>query len=304
MESSASQGIDAGEVKAGQRANWNEVSEGWAAVHDDFERGAATVTARLLELADVHPGQTILDVATGPGEPAVSAARVVGPAGHVIGIDIAAAMLETARRRAAGLSNIEFVEADLESFELPGACFDVVLSRFGLMFAIDHVAAFRAIARVLVPGGVGAAAVWGPQSSHLMSVGPAALSERLELPAADPGVPGPFSMSDPVLLGEELTAAGFVDVSVTEHLVPFRFAAIDDYVRFNKQALPPAMMRTARERLGHDDAKLEEIIAAAAAPYADDDGALSLPCTALLLRAVTPGPPARDGRPADSPTAT
>jgi ubiquinone/menaquinone biosynthesis C-methylase UbiE len=107
------QDIDA--VKVEQRAAWNEVSAGWEAVQDDFERGAVAVTTRLLELAELRPGQVVLDVATGHGEPALTAARLVGPTGRVVGVDIASEMLAIARRRAAGVDNVELIESDLES---------------------------------------------------------------------------------------------------------------------------------------------------------------------------------------------
>src|SRR3984893_6061387 len=116
--------------KSKQRADWNAMSPGWEAERDGFERGAASVTARLLDLGGVRPGQTVLDVATGQGEPALSAARIVGPTGRVVGIDASPGMLEVARRRAHGQGNIEFIEADMESLGQVAGPFDVVLSRF------------------------------------------------------------------------------------------------------------------------------------------------------------------------------
>jgi SAM-dependent methyltransferase len=275
--------------KSKQRDDWNAASPGWAAGHDEFERGAASVTTRLLDLGGVRPSQTVLDVATGHGELALSAARLVGPTGRVVGVDIAPAMLEIARQRAADLDNVEFVEADLEALGQPAASFDVVLSRFGLMFAVDHVAAFRALARVLVPGGVLAAAVWGPPSAHLLSSGPAVISERLEVPPPPPGLPGPFSMCDPQRLTEELAAAGFVEVSVTAHVAPFRFGSVGDYVRFNKAVLPPPFLQMVRDRFGSaDDSDTWNAVARAAEQHADRDGTIRLPSTALCLRAVNP----------------
>jgi hypothetical protein len=144
------------------------------------------------------------------------------------------------------------------------------------------------LARLLVPGGVLAAAVWGPQSTHLMSTGPTALNERLAPPPPPPGVPGPFSMSDPRQLSDELAAAGFVEVAVTEHVVPFRFDSIDDYVRFNRRALPPQLLEAADNKLGSDD-EVDRILAGSVEQFADGDGTLRLPSTALLLRAVAPG---------------
>jgi SAM-dependent methyltransferase len=275
--------------KTEQRANWNAVSTAWASWQEAFERGATTVTARLLELSGVRPGHRVLDIATGHGEPAVSAARIVGPTGRVVGVDLSPAMVEVARQRAAGLDNAEFLEGDMESIGDQVRSFDVVLSRFGLMFAVDHVAAFRKLADVLVPGGVLAAAVWGPPATHLLATGPAALAEHVQIPAPPPDTPGPFSMSDPQQLTEELTTAGFVDVSITEHTVPFHFGSIEDYLRFNREVLPPTMLETVRDRLGsEDDPGAWKAVARAVEKYADPDGSLPLPSVALCVRAVVP----------------
>jgi SAM-dependent methyltransferase len=198
-------------------------------------------------------------------------------------------MLEIARERAGGLANIDFVQGDLESIELPERSFDVVLSRFGLMFAVDHVAAFRRIASLLVPGGVLAAAVWGPSRTQLMSQGPAALAERLEMPAPPPDAPGPFSMSDPERLSRELSEAGFVDVSVADVVAPFEFATVSGYVRYTRAMMPPAFLEKVRESFGSEDApEAWDAVGDAVALHAGDDGVVRLPSTALCLRAVAP----------------
>jgi SAM-dependent methyltransferase len=202
------------------------MSPGWEAWQDEFESSAAPVTATLLELGGVRPGQSVLDIATGQGEPALSAARIVGPTARVVGIDASAGMLEVARRRADGLANVEFVQA--------------------------------------------------------------ALAERLEMPPPPAGLPGPFSMSDPEQLGQELTAAGFADVSVAEHVVPFRFRSIDHYLRFNRALLPPRMLTMVRDRFGsEDDLDTWAAVARAVERHVDGDGRLALPSTALCVRAVT-----------------
>jgi SAM-dependent methyltransferase len=275
--------------KARQRASWDDTSEGWAAWHDEFERGAAVVTARLLELAGVRPRQRVLDVATGHGEPALTAAAAVGPEGRVVGIDISPGMLAKARDRAGDAGQVEFAEGDMEAADFPPGSFDVVLSRFGLMLALDHVGTFRALARVLAPGGVLAAAVWGPAETHLLSAGPVALTEHLGLPAPPPGVPSTFSMADAGKLAGELTEAGFEDVEVTEQVVPFRFASVDDYVRFNRDVLPKAVLRMIHDRFGsEDDPDTWGAMAQAVEKYTGPDGAVDLPSTALCFRAVKP----------------
>lgn len=280
--------FDPVEFKKTQRTNWNAISAGWARCEDEFETGGAPVTARLLALGGVRAGQRVLDVGTGIGEPAMSAAALVGTAGHVTGIDLAPDMIARARQRAA--SNVEFAVGDVESMDFPAASFDVVLSRWGLMFAVDHVAAFRALARVLVPGGVLAAAVWAaPAAAPMMSKGFQVLSKRLDLPPAPPEAPSPFSMADPDAVAGELTEAGFDSVEVTSFDAPFVVGSAEDYVAFNKVVTPPGLKNMLRERFGsEDDPETWAEVGRAVEPHRTADGTISLPSQALLLRATTP----------------
>src|SRR5215470_5906029 len=135
--------------KRQQREQWSHVAQGWQRRWVAFERDAQPLSDRLMELAHIAPGQRVLDVATGIGEPAMTAARRVGPAGSVVAIDQAAEMLAVAleRMQAGGVENIEFVEGDAETLVVEPASFDAVVSRWGLLFFQDPVAAltrFRA----------------------------------------------------------------------------------------------------------------------------------------------------------------
>ena len=116
------QQFDPARYKEGQRQEWDAVATGWRKWWEIIEGGARQVSDRMLELAEIQTGQRVLDVATGIGEPAVSAARKVGPTGHVVATDQSPQMLEIARERAAslGLQNMEFKVTDAEALELPG----------------------------------------------------------------------------------------------------------------------------------------------------------------------------------------
>ncbi|OOC53359.1 MULTISPECIES: class I SAM-dependent methyltransferase [Nocardiopsis] len=280
--------LDPHTVKSDQRAAWDAISPGWAVVFDTFERGASRVTDHLLELGGVRPGQRVLDVATGPGEPALTAADAVGPGGSVLGVDISPRMLELAARRADGRSNVEFAVADLEGIDRAPGSFDVVLSRWGLMFAVDRVGMMRALARLLVPGGVLAAAVWGPPgAAPMMSFGYGVIGRMLELPPPAPGAPGPFTMADPAQATAELREAGFEDVTVTETVAPFRLATGAQYAEFTRAVAPPALMARVRDRYGTEDAPevWQAVAEEVEASHADADG-VALPSTTLCLRAV------------------
>jgi ubiquinone/menaquinone biosynthesis C-methylase UbiE len=121
--------------------------------------GAATVSR--LALA---PGHRVLDLCCGAGASALPAARAVGPAGHVLGIDVAAPLLALARERAAaqGLANVEFRHGDATGTRLPDGSFDAVVCVFGVFFARDMTAFAAEMWRLVGPGGVLAVTTWGP----------------------------------------------------------------------------------------------------------------------------------------------
>jgi ubiquinone/menaquinone biosynthesis C-methylase UbiE len=121
----------------------------------DVMRFLSLTAARLVDLAQLNRGTRVLDVATGTGEVALLAARAVGPAGTVIGIDLSPGMLARARAKAAqaGLSQVEFREGDALRLDLPDESFDVVLSASSLFILPDMAAAVREWRRVLAPGG-------------------------------------------------------------------------------------------------------------------------------------------------------
>jgi SAM-dependent methyltransferase len=284
--------FDPDAYKAEQTATWNAGARVWDSWHDDIERWFAPLTDRLLELAALRAGQRILDVGTGYGEPATTAARRVGPTAEVIGIDLSPAMIDVARRRAAGIPNVRFAWGDVDALDV-GAGFDVVLSRLGLMFAVDRVAALASIGRALVPGGVLAFAVWGDPTRHLLSQALAPLISTLDLPPPPPGAPGPFSMSDPMRVTAEVTQAGFADVSVAEVDVSARFDSIASYIAFTREALPPPVLDAIVRRYGAREAPgAWRDVEQGLAPKLAADGSLPLTSVALCVRAVR-GRPSR-----------
>jgi SAM-dependent methyltransferase len=122
----------------------------------------APVSEALIEDAEIAPGNSVLDVATGPGEPALRIAKLVGSSGEVVGIDSVAGMIDASRRTAEQLSlhNAKFEVAGADSLPFPGNRFDAVVCRFGIMFFPSPVAGAREMLRVLKPGKKLAFAVW------------------------------------------------------------------------------------------------------------------------------------------------
>ncbi|WP_030669576.1 class I SAM-dependent methyltransferase [Streptomyces sp. NRRL B-1347] len=187
-------------------AHWAANQDRWNAVNGGFDRP-------LLDTAALRPGEHVLDVGCGAGATTRLAARAVGP-GRALGLDLSGPMLERARARAAdeGIANVSFEHGDAQVHPLAPDAFDVAISRFGIMFFTDPVAAFTNIARALRPGGrivfLSAAA---PESTQWLGAF-GALDDILPMRGfGAPGGPGMFSLADADTATGLLTAAGFHD---------------------------------------------------------------------------------------------
>ena len=185
----------------------------WANNADLYTKTLARFGDLLVDAAALAPGERVLDVGCGNGDVSVAAGRAVGPSGAVLGVDLSPAMLAVAAARAAdaGLDHVAFANADATTFATDPAGFDVALSRFGVMFFDDPVAAFANVRSLLAPGGRLVFVCW--QSLFVndwMFVPAAAVAEVLPLPIPDdPHAPGPFAFADTEHVTSILTAAGF-----------------------------------------------------------------------------------------------
>lgn len=271
-------------MKAQQREQWSEAAQGWRKHWSVFERGAQPLSDRLMELAHVGPGMRVLDVATGIGEPAMTAARRVGPSGRVVAVDQAPQMLAVARERmqAAGMENVEFVEGDAETVTLPPDSFDAAVCRWALFFFADPVAFLSRLRASLVPGGWLAAAVWGPpERVPMISLPMAVLSRELGQPLSQPGV-GPFDLSVPATLEQLLRDAGFADVRSEPFPVTFQFASVDDLLTHTRDVSAPLrtiMAQQSPERQSELWGKIGE----AAQRFVQPDGTVRVPNESLIV---------------------
>lgn len=182
----------------------------WHVQLSAFTRGA---TEAVLEAAHLKPGMRVLDLASGVGDPAIPIADAVGSTGHVTGSDLGPGMIEFAAElaRKKGLGNIDFRVADVEALPFPDNSFDVVSSRFGVMFFTDQVKAFRECRRVLKPGGRVAFVVWGSREQPFLGATIGVLLKYVEAPPPDPDAPHAFMFGERGLLQSKLKAAGFAD---------------------------------------------------------------------------------------------
>ncbi|MCG8695349.1 MAG: methyltransferase domain-containing protein [Minwuiales bacterium] len=162
--------MDPAEYKQGQRDLYAGNAAGWDKWAEALAEQAERLNAPLIDAAGIGPGSRVLDLASGAGEPALTAARRAEASGHVTATDLTPEMLAIVRRRAeaAGLSNMAFEVADMEELPFPDNSFDAVISRFGVMYSTDPVRTFAEANRVLKPGGRAAYMVWGPNTGNSM----------------------------------------------------------------------------------------------------------------------------------------
>jgi ubiquinone/menaquinone biosynthesis C-methylase UbiE len=141
---------------------WSQSAPYWEKHRENIRRMFSPITAALITDAHITPGHTVLDVATGPGEPALSIAELVGPKGEVWGIDPVPEMVAGALRAAAiyGFRNVHFEVAFADHLSFNSGTFDSVVCRFGVMFFPSPLDGLREMLRVLKPDGKLAVAVW------------------------------------------------------------------------------------------------------------------------------------------------
>jgi SAM-dependent methyltransferase len=215
------------ELHQDQVAYWNGIGGNrWIDESGRTELMLSRVAALLFQHAKPQLGETVLDVGCGLGPTTIELARLVGPSGRAVGLDVSAPMIERARHRAAGIANVEFVVADVltHPFAVPFA--DLIASRFGVMFFGDPVAAFANLRKALKPAGRLVFACWQKFDRNPWMQIPLAAAYRHvpRLPPVGPDEPGPFSFGDPDRLTRILTGAGFAPPRLTPAELAFDVA--------------------------------------------------------------------------------
>lgn len=270
---------------AESREFWEANARGRAKWWDKFEESFQVLSDRLVDLAGVGAGDTVLDVGTGTGEPALTAARRVGPQGTVVATDLSPAMLSVAEEKAAKLGltrNLDFRVMDAQALNFPEGTFDAVLCRLVLMFLPDVTLALTRMRKLLRPGGSLAAAVLGPvDKTPTVTIWQGALARERKVsgsalhssrPAATDEI-DPFRFSDRQSLASALSTAGFQDVRTENIETTHRFQSCEEFLSFQLD-MDPALQDEISV-LGMS--RLLESIQEGLRPYLDQDSVVDLP---------------------------
>lgn len=276
-------------IKQEQRKNWNGLAHAWSDWSDRFELGATIVSQQLFDMAGLKAGDQVLDIATGTGEPALSAGKIVGEKGKVVGIDIAEEMIAHAKIRGAHSANVEFLAIDAGSYAIGGP-YDAILSRFGFMFLPDYELVFKKSYASLKSGGVLAFSVWDtPDKVPMISLAFGFFARELNLPAPPQGAPTPFCMADTDLVSTQLAAIGFKDIKVQPVEALFVFDSVAQYLEFARDLLPAALTQTIANAA--DASTIEALwqkFAGRIKERETPDGKLSLKSSAICISASKP----------------
>lgn len=231
-------------IMSGQHAHqvkdWNGQSgERWVVHQSWLDQMLDAFGLAAIGAADPAPGETILDIGCGAGTTTRALAERIGDGGHVTGIDISEPLITRAKQGAAADEPIDFLLADASAENFPPASFDLLYSRFGVMFFDDPAAAFRQLRKALKPGGRLAFICWRRADENDWVRVPLGAIREIVPPSAPiaPDAPGPFAFGDKARVQAIIEDAGFTDVAFTpfDHEIIFgrgytQEAAIDDAV--------------------------------------------------------------------------
>jgi SAM-dependent methyltransferase len=274
-----------------QTAHWNSEAGGghWVTHQARHDRMLEPFQTMILTEARIRPGERVLDVGCGCGATTRAAAALAAPA-TVTGLDLSAAMLARASddARSARLANVSFIQGDAQVHSLDSTSFDVVISRFGLMFFDDPVAAFTNLRQATQRGGRLVFVCWQPMAANQWLLVPgAALAEHVPPPAPlSPDAPGMFALAVPDRLRGILAAAGWREVTVTPARTSMLVGGggtVDEAVQWVRAG------SMARSMLADADPMTEQralaSVRSALVPYADSDG-VHLDAAVWVVRAL------------------
>ncbi len=280
--------------KTDLRREWREAAAGWQRWLEVLEadRAMPQLGRWLLEAVMPGPGDRLLDVGTGYGEPGLTAARAVAPGGHVTLQDLSGEMLALAHDRVAdadlGDVEVDLVEGDADDLALPAGRFDAVISRSVLMYLADPAASLARLRTGLRPGGRLAASTWSGPEQVAMAAPVPIIRRLLELPPPPQDRPGLFALADPQRLHEVVSAAGFAEVELGTATATFEFASPAEATRFMRDCAPPVTALVEPLPADRRERVWQRVTDEAWEPYIGGDGRVRLPNLAHCVTATNP----------------
>jgi SAM-dependent methyltransferase len=278
---------------AAQQEYWNTVAgPRWVGLAGFVERRVQPVNALLLARSGILPGEIVLEIGCGTGAATVDFAQAVGDSGKVLAVDISEPMLAGARQRIAenGRRNISLLLADAQIHAFAPGRFDLITSRFGVMFFADPVAAFRNLLRAAKPGGRLCFACWGglEDNRHWLIPYEVALRHLGPLAPKPPRAPGPMAFSDPDYVRSFLGTAGFEEIEILRETPDIIGAAPEEEAEHACVMGPSG--RLIDEKNPGDDVRqtIRREMAEAFAAHLRA-GSMRLPSTVLLVTGRRPG---------------
>lgn len=196
---------------------WNEAGgDKWVDNLAHIESVLSPVGKHLLNALPLGRITSVLDIGCGGGLVASKVAELIKGKGKVMGADISSTILKESVKHYGAISNLEFQVCDAETYAFEPCSYDLVISRFGIMFFIDPYAAFKNIHSAVKPGGFLRIACWKPAKENpWMMKASADVFEVLERPPApEPGEPGPFSLGEESVVMDVLSKAGFRNITM------------------------------------------------------------------------------------------
>ncbi|MEA2211837.1 MAG: hypothetical protein QOF83_1785 [Solirubrobacteraceae bacterium] len=280
--------IEPDDLRADARERWERASAGWGRAADRIRDWGMPVSVAMVDALALQPGQTVLELAAGPGDTGFLAAELVQPGGRLICSDGAEAMVEVARERAqtVGVNNVEFRQLELEWIDLEAASVDGVLCRWGIMLIVDPEAAAREIRRVLRPGRRAAFAVWDvPERNPWATIPSRVLIQRGYAEPPAPDAPGMFALAPAGALQELLAGAGFTDVVVRPTEVSRHYPGPAAFVAETADMSPLFGATYAKLSPGEREAIAADVVIALE-PFTGPDGTVTLPGSSLVAVAT------------------
>ena len=257
----------------------------WVEYIDMTEASLSAFNNQLLDAAEIKQGESVLDIGCGGGANSIEIAGRVGDSGHITGADISTQILEVARNRGTGITNLDFIEADAGTDDLGKARYDLVFSRFGVMFFSDPVSAFRNILSAMKPEGRLVFLCWQSLEENPWMGVPAQTAFSIVPPAGPPpapDAPGPFSFALPERVESILTESGFKNINFSAINVTMKMGSLEQTMEFFLKVGPVAVVLA--EASDEQKTQVSRAIGEALKQFETEDG-VHAPASAWIVSA-------------------